>query len=214
MLILIPCKNLDQGKSRLAPQLDLRSRQALCEFFLGQTLALATSMVPPNQVKVVTQDSRAAGIAADYGASSVRDTGTDLNSALTGARRLLLSEGYFEPDVLVLPTDLPHATANAIAAVMARAADIAIVPDREGQGTNLLLLRFRAFQRFPFAFGVHSFPRHCAIARSSGHTMQIVCDSQLAFDVDQPRDYLQWQAATGQGAGWNPTELTPEESEL
>jgi 2-phospho-L-lactate guanylyltransferase len=203
MLILIPCKNLDQGKSRLAPQLDLRSRRALCEFFLCQTLALATSMVSPGQVKIVTGDPRAAAIAADYGALSLPDPGADLNSALTGARRLLLSDRSSEPDVLVLPTDLPYATPNAIATVLAHAADIAIVPDQEGQGTNLLFLRFRAFQRFPFAFGVHSFARHCAIARSAGHTLQIVCDDQLAFDVDQPREYLQWRAAMGQGSEWN-----------
>jgi 2-phospho-L-lactate/phosphoenolpyruvate guanylyltransferase len=197
MLILIPCKNLDQGKSRLATELDPRSRRSLCELFLCQTLALATSMIPPGQVKIVTDDPRAVGIGADYGASSVQDLGIDLNSALAGARNLLLSDRSFEPDVLVLPTDLPYATPNAIATVMADTADIAIVPDHEEEGTNILFLRFGAFRQFPFAFGVHSFARHCAIARSAGHTIQIVRDDRLAFDVDQPRHYLQWRDATG-----------------
>jgi 2-phospho-L-lactate guanylyltransferase len=197
LLILIPCKNFDRGKSRLAPDLDPGSRRALCEQFLCQTLALATSMIPPSQVKVVTDDPRAVGIGADYGASIVPDVGTDLNSALAGARRLLLSDRSYEPDVLVLPTDLPYATPAAISMVVAYAADAVIVPDQEGQGTNLLFLRFRAFQNFSFAFGPNSFARHCAAARSAGHTMQIVCDHRLAFDVDQLRHYVQWRGVTG-----------------
>jgi 2-phospho-L-lactate/phosphoenolpyruvate guanylyltransferase len=197
LLILIPCKNFDQGKSRLAPDLDPASRRALCEQFLRQTIALATSMIPPGQVKIVTDDPRAAGIGADYGASIVPDGGTDLNSALSGARRLLLSDRSCEPDVLVLPTDLPYATPAAVSRVVACAADVVIVPDQERQGTNLLFLRFRAFQDFSFAFGPDSFTRHCAAARSAGRTMQVVCDDRLAFDVDQPRHYVRWRDEAG-----------------
>jgi 2-phospho-L-lactate/phosphoenolpyruvate guanylyltransferase len=197
LLILIPCKNFDQGKSRLAPDLDPASRRALCERFLCMTLTLATSMIPPSQVKIVTGDPRAVGIGADYGASIVPDSGTDLNSALSGARRLLLSDRSYEPDVLVLPIDLPYATPAAISRVVACAADAVIVPDQERQGTNLLFLRFRAFQDFSFGFGPNSFTRHCAAAKSAGHTLQIVCDDRLAFDVDQPRHYLRWRDETG-----------------
>jgi 2-phospho-L-lactate guanylyltransferase len=196
LLILIPCKNFNHGKSRLAPDLDPASRRALCEQFLCQTLALATSVIPPSQVKIVTDDPRAVGIGEDYGASIVPDSGTDLNSALSAARRLLLSDRSCEPDVLVLPTDLPYATPAAVSRIVACAADVVIVPDQERQGTNLLFLRFRAFQDFSFGFGPDSFTRHCAAARSAGHTLQIVCDDRLAFDVDQPRHYLQWQGAT------------------
>ena len=195
MLILIPCKNLDEGKSRLTPHLDAPSRRALCELLLRRTLALATSVIPPGQVRLVSADPRAAAIATDHGASSLPDSGTDLNAALAGARRLLLSDRSFEPDVLVLPIDLPFATAIAIDAVMAPPADAVVVPDREGRGTNILLLRYQAFRQFPFAFGGNSFARHCAAIRSAGHAMQIVRDDLLAFDVDRPQDYLEWKEA-------------------
>jgi 2-phospho-L-lactate guanylyltransferase len=197
LLIVIPCKNFDQGKSRLAPELDPASRRALCEQFLRQTLALAMSIIPPSQVKILTGDPRAIRIGREYGVSIVPDLGTDLNSALTEARRLLLSNRSCEPDVLVLPTDLPYATSTAIQTVVACAANMVIVPDEEAQGTNLLFLRFRAFQNFSFAFGPDSFNRHCAMARSSGYTVEIVRDGRLAFDVDQPRHYVQWRGETG-----------------
>jgi 2-phospho-L-lactate guanylyltransferase len=197
MLILIPCKNFDQGKSRLAADLDPASRRALCEQFLCRTLALAASMIPASQVKIVTDDPRAVRIGTDYGASIVPDLGTDLNSALAEARRQILLDRSCEPDVLVLPTDLPYATAAAISMVVAYAASTVIVPDQERQGTNLLFLRFQAFRNFPFTFGPNSFTRHCAAARSAGYTLQIVCDDRLAFDVDQPRHYVQWRDAAG-----------------
>jgi 2-phospho-L-lactate/phosphoenolpyruvate guanylyltransferase len=197
VLILIPCKNFDQGKSRLTPELAPASRRALCEQFLCQTVALATSMISPNQVKIVTDDPRAVRIGGDYGASIMPDLGTDLNSTLTEARRLLLSDRSCEPSVLILPTDLPYANSAAISIVLGSPADIVIVPDQERQGTNLLFLRFRAFQNFSFSFGPNSFARHCAAAKSAGHAMQIVCDDRLAFDVDQPRHYVQWQSGTG-----------------
>jgi 2-phospho-L-lactate guanylyltransferase len=62
-VILIPCKNLDRGKSRLAGCLTPRSRRALCEFFLCRTLDIATQAVTPRQVRLVTSDRRVETIA-------------------------------------------------------------------------------------------------------------------------------------------------------
>ena len=193
MLILIPCKNLDRSKSRLAPHLDPRSRRALCELFLCQTLALATSVVPASQVRVVTEDLRAAKIGADYGASGVPDLGIDLNSALSGARVVLMSDQSRERDVLILPIDLPYATPAALRNVIGKRDDTVIVPDSERLGTNLLFLRSSAFRHFSFAFGVNSFERHCAAAKASCHAVEIIVnDERLSRDVDQPVDYVRW----------------------
>jgi 2-phospho-L-lactate guanylyltransferase (CobY/MobA/RfbA family) len=38
------------------------------------------------------------------------------------------------------------------------------LPDRRGLGTNLLFLRYLAFRRFPFAYGVNSFRRALLLA--------------------------------------------------
>jgi 2-phospho-L-lactate guanylyltransferase len=198
MLILIPCKRLDQGKTRLASVLDAPARQELCELFLRQTLELATSMVAPGDVRLVTDDPRAVAIGAGCGVASLPDSGPDLNAALAGARKVLLSDPAFRSDVLVLPTDLPRATAPAIAAVLAHGADAAIAPDHDGQGTNLLFLKFATFRNFPFAFGPDSCARHGAAARVAGLTMQLVRDDGLSFDIDEPRHYLRWLETMGQ----------------
>jgi 2-phospho-L-lactate guanylyltransferase len=198
MLILIPCKRLDQGKTRLASLLDGPARQALCERFLRQTLELAISMVTPGQIKLVTDDPRAVAIGAGYGVASLPDPGFDLNAALAAARASLLSDPAFESDVLVLPTDLPRATVAAISNVVAQPADAAMVSDHDGQGTNLLFLKFKAFRTFEFAFGPDSCARHGVAARAGGLTMQIVRDDRLSFDIDEPRHYLRWRETMGQ----------------
>lgn len=205
MLILIPCKNLNEGKSRLAACLDMRSRRALCEFFLCRTLALATSVVSAAQVRVITSDSSAAAIAAEYGASHLPDDGANLNSALSEARANLVANAIEKFDAFVLPIDLPYATSASLRMIMATQTDVVIAPDGAGTGTNALLLRWQAFQKFTFAFGERSLERHCAIARQAELTIDIIRDELLEFDVDVPNQYMRWLSSLGlSGAMPNP----------
>jgi 2-phospho-L-lactate/phosphoenolpyruvate guanylyltransferase len=197
VLVLIPCKNLDQGKSRLKNLLDDRSRRALCEFFLYRTLALATSVTQVNRVKVVTADPRVVSIGRDYGVSAILDCGTDLNSALAGARAALVREAFEERNILVLPIDLPYASQASMTKVMSTRADMVIAPDWAGKGTNLLLLECQAFRNFDFAYGENSCKAHCDIANNAGLMVRIIKDEQLAFDVDHPDQYLHWLKSTG-----------------
>lgn len=203
ILILIPCKGLDRGKSRLTEYLDQRSRRALCEFFLCRTLALATSVVPAQQVQVITSDPRAERIAAEYGASHLPDCGIDLNSALSGARSNLVGGAFETFGALVLPVDLPCANAAALQMVLTARADVTIVPDSEGQGTNALFLKQQAFRKFRFAFGPNSFAKHCAAARDAGLAIEIIKDACLAFDVDVPGQYARWIEDTNTSSAYN-----------
>jgi 2-phospho-L-lactate guanylyltransferase len=194
LVVLIPCKNLDRGKSRLAACLSPRSRRALCEFFLSRTLDVATRVVPPGRVRVVTSDPRAAAIAADFGAGVIPDGGADLNGALDHGRARALAE---RGDVacLILPIDLPLATPAGLARV-ARLSD-AIVPDARADGTNVLRLAPAAFRAFRFGFGPASFAAHCATARRLGADIQIFKDPLLGFDVDTPAQYRRFVEVTG-----------------
>jgi 2-phospho-L-lactate guanylyltransferase len=160
-VILIPCKNLDRGKSRLAGCLTPRSRRALCEFFLCRTLDVVTRVVTPQQVRVVTSDPRVDAIARDYGVTVIPDGGGGLNAALENGRRQLLAEGGGHAGV-VLPIDLPLATPAELGKVASAPQEVVIVPDEAMTGTNVLRLGARAFGRFRFAFGVRSYAAHCA----------------------------------------------------
>lgn len=190
-IILIPCKDLDRGKSRLAACLTPRSRRALCEFFLCRTLELATATVSPARVRLVTSNRRAVTIAGEYGVAAIADREGDLNGALESGRRRILAD-VGDCAALVLPIDLPLATPAALGDVADAPQDVVIVPDEEMDGTNVLRLGPRALRRFRFSFGPHSYAAHCAFARAAGLDLRTVSESSLAFDVDGPEQYRRW----------------------
>ncbi len=190
-VILIPCKDLDRGKSRLAACLTPRSRRALCEFFLCRTLDLATATVSPARVRVVTSDPRVVAVAGEYGVAVIADREGDLNGALEcGRQRILADVG--DCAALVLPIDLPLATPAALGDIADAPQDVVIVPDEELDGTNVLRLGPRALRRFRFSFGPRSYSAHCAVARAAGLDVRTVSEPSLAFDVDGPEQYRRW----------------------
>ena len=194
MKVLIPCKNLDRGKSRLAACLSPRSRRALCEFFLCRTLDVAGRAFAPGDIHVVTADPRVAAIAAEYGAGVIADGDADLNGALALGRAAILAE-VGDCAGLILPIDLPLATPAALGRIAA--VPHAIVPDEGGEGTNVLRLGAPAFRTFRFAFGRESFAAHCAQAQTMGADLRVVNDPLLMFDVDTPEQYRRWVESDG-----------------
>jgi 2-phospho-L-lactate/phosphoenolpyruvate guanylyltransferase len=190
-VILIPCKNLDRGKSRLTACLTARSRRALCEFFLCRTLDLATATVSSARVRVVTSDPRVVTIAGEYGVAAIADREGDLNGALECGRRCILAD-VGDCAVLVLPIDLPLATPAALGDIADALQDVVIAPDEAMDGTNVLRLGSRALRRFRFSFGPHSYAAHCGFARAQGFDLRTVSEPGLAFDVDGPEQYRRW----------------------
>jgi 2-phospho-L-lactate/phosphoenolpyruvate guanylyltransferase len=198
-VILIPCKDLDRGKSRLAGCLTPRSRRALCEFFLCRTLDVATQVATAAQVRVVTSDPRVETIARDYGVAVIPDRGGGLNAALEDGRRQLLAEGGGRAG-LVLPIDLPRATPAELSKVVSVPQEVVIVPDEAMTGTNVLRLGPRAFGRFRFSFGVRSYAAHRAQARAMGFEAMTLEAPDLAFDVDRAEQYRRWAP---ENPAWN-----------
>jgi 2-phospho-L-lactate/phosphoenolpyruvate guanylyltransferase len=190
--ILIPCKPLGEGKSRLAPILSPAERRALCETLLTRALGLALALRPAGSIRLITPDREAAALAHEVGIAAIDDGGTGLNEALARGRASIMA-GDDGAAALILPIDLPYATADAIAGVLARDADIALVPDAVRRGTNVLFVGPRALSRFVFAFGLDSFAAHRHWAEGEGLRAAIIEDPALAFDIDRPEDYRRWQ---------------------
>jgi 2-phospho-L-lactate guanylyltransferase len=199
MDIIVPCKGLSAGKSRLRECLGSHDRRELCEWLLVSTLRAADKLVGARRVHVVTSDAEADAIGRHHGMRCIGDPGFGLNEALDVARATLLAEG--RASLMVLPIDLPYADAQALANVAACAGDMVIASDERGSGTNVLLMRAAAARRVPFAFGDGSFAAHLASARTLGLSSQIVRDGRLAFDIDEPAQYVQWRGDCGPAAG-------------
>jgi len=191
--ILVPCKSLRDGKSRLSAVLAPPEREALCRRLLREALTLALALRPADRVRVVTPDPEARAIAAALGVGAVADGGDGLNAALRRGRAAILDAGGGEAAALILPIDLPYASADAVRPALAGAADVVLAPDGERRGTNLLYLGCRALRTFPFAFGPGSFTAHRDAARHAGLALELLEDPRLAFDLDRPEDYTRWR---------------------
>ncbi|HEV2361864.1 MAG TPA: hypothetical protein VGS21_09200, partial [Acidimicrobiales bacterium] len=72
--------------------------------------------------------------------------------------------------------------------------EVALVPDRRLDGTNVITVPTR--RGFRFAYGPSSFSRHCAEADRLGLRRRVIHDFRLATDVDLPDDLSLVRART------------------
>lgn len=210
--ILIPCKSLTAGKSRLAPVCSLKSRERLSRALLHRSIALAQAC--GGRVAVVSADAAALDLAACAGAIALRDAGMGLNPALTEANLRLQASGSGHA-LLILPLDLPLLSRDALALMADRRSPLAIAPDRHGSGTNMLRLSAAARRGFAFAFGERSFARHLELGLRRGLSIAIEQRREFGFDLDTPEDLRALGGCPAQraqpamaGAGCDRTGLT------
>jgi 2-phospho-L-lactate guanylyltransferase len=191
MIVLTPCKSLSAGKSRLESCLDAAQRQRLCEYFLTRTVELASLVTGSEHVRVVTSDPAAVSVAARYSISCLPDANAGLNAALTSAREATMRDKLSAQRLMILPIDLPYATAEALAHAAESKADVVINSDESGRGTNVLVLSAAA-EAFRFSFGANSFAAHSNQAHAAGLDLQIINDPRLARDIDEAKQYVAW----------------------
>jgi 2-phospho-L-lactate/phosphoenolpyruvate guanylyltransferase len=192
--ILIPCKALALGKSRLSPLLAAPERAALCAELLRRTLDCALAIVPAERCHLVSADAAAADLAMARRVGTIAEPpDAGLNRALEAARDALCAEAALP--LLVLPIDLPRASARALRGLVAIGGDVVAAPDRHGRGTNALYLAAAAAAAFTFRFGGGSLAAHRAEAEARGLGFRLFEDQALAFDLDEPEDLREWRAA-------------------
>jgi 2-phospho-L-lactate guanylyltransferase len=191
--ILIPCKSLAQGKSRLGAILTCEQRENLCTEFLLNTLQIARALVPPNHISVISSDIWVHATVRANGAETIEDAGQGFSAAVSFARDSLIKMNSTVTQLLILPIDLPLATASAVDDLFHLNADVAIAPDASESGTNLLCLAADAVANFRFCYGPNSFQSHCRQAREKNLVLAIMRDRGIALDIDMPGDYVAWK---------------------
>ena len=65
-----------------------------------------------------------------------------------------------------------------------------IAPDKNGTGTNVLLVS--AQSPFEFRFGEQSFARHLLLSAERGEIAAVCARPELEFDLDTPEDLAAW----------------------
>jgi 2-phospho-L-lactate guanylyltransferase len=186
------------AKSRLAPVLTDAERSQLALAMLADVLDAAAHARLAGRIAVV--DTPAAQTsAAESGAVVVADPRAGMNGAVRAGVAAALERGARA--VLVTPGDIPLVEAADLELVIeaALAPRVVVVGrDRQGVGTNALLLRPPAVIR-P-AFGVDSARHHLYLARVAGVPTVEVASPRLDFDVDQPPDLAELRRRHPTGA--------------
>jgi 2-phospho-L-lactate/phosphoenolpyruvate guanylyltransferase len=189
-IAVIPVRGLDGAKSRLGAVLDAEERRDLAERLARRTIRAAVATPAIAETLVVTPDDDVRRLALELGARPLLQRSGGLNQALRQARAEAIGAGA--DALLVLPTDLPRITSDAISALLDTLRDparplVAIVPDRHGRGTNALLLA--PPDAIEFCFGGDSRAAHVEAAMAIDAQL-VEADGPLTIDLDTPDDLL------------------------
>jgi 2-phospho-L-lactate/phosphoenolpyruvate guanylyltransferase len=178
-VVLIPVKAFDQAKRRLHMTMTHPERADLARAMAERVVGAAH----PLPVAVVCDDRDVAQWARVRGALVVWEPGRGLNWAVEAGVEHLLANGVTQ--VTVAHADLPRA---ANLALVGEAPGITLVPDRYGNGTNVIAIPADA--GFRFSYGPGSFARHRAEAERLGLPLWILDRPDLAYDIDEPADVV------------------------
>lgn len=213
--ILLPVKSFAQVKQRLAQQLELAERISLVRAMCSDVFACVATLydssrssmpieipigVPiVDRVFVVSSEPQVLDDAKLRGWGTIREVEQRSESASVDFASAWCAEHGITA-LLRLPIDLPLVTAPDIQSLFASldsAPSAALVPSRDGTGTNALLRSPPV--SFPSRFGPGSFARHLAEAERVGARVKILRNPRIEFDVDDPADLLQLPQQQGIG---------------
>lgn len=185
---VVPVKKFSLAKQRLSPMLSEDERSKLVRTMLADVLGALRATRGLSGIVVVTSDGQAAKMAALFDAHVVSDeTATNLNGAVQCGLGELTKVGA---GALVVPTDIPFATADDYAEILdaLKRYPVVLAPAISDGGTNALAMRV-ASHVMP-SFGEDSFARHRMSARAKGLQVGIVQSEGLGRDIDNVNDII------------------------
>ena len=175
--VIVPVKDFTAAKQRLAPVLSPDHRIRLARWMAERVLAAVAGAA----IYVACDDPEVRRWAEERGAFVVWGVGLGLNGAVDDAVSRVTADGH--DHVTVSHADLPFPEGLSSIAVERT---ITLVPDRRGDGTNVM--SFPTANPLAAEYGPGSFSRHLAAATASGFRVEVRRDAHLSLDVDTPRD--------------------------
>jgi 2-phospho-L-lactate guanylyltransferase len=197
---VLPVKELDGAKQRLAPALTPAQRRELAQTMLTEVLDALAATRGLAGVALVTLDPFATAAAARLGFRVLTGQARDGHTAaVTSAARILTEEGA--AGILTLPGDIPAITSNELESALAAhrpAPSFTIVPAHDEQGSNCIILS--PPNAVPLRFGDNSYHPHLAAARALGIEPTILRLPGIGMDIDHPADLTALMAMPGAAA--------------
>ena len=196
---VMPIKNIENAKQRLAGCLSQTERQALFRAMIEDVLEALSTSEKLSGVLVVTRDPEAERLAQAYGARIlVEERNAGHTAASSFGAETLAREGAL--GMLQVPGDLPLLDASDIDVLIEAHGDapaVTIAPSRDKLGSNGVACSPPDI--LPLRFGDDSFFPHLQRARDLGIEPCVVKRKGFALDVDTPDDlktFLEQPSAT------------------
>jgi 2-phospho-L-lactate guanylyltransferase len=184
---VLPVKTFGRAKQRLGEAVGPAQRAELAAGMVADVLDALGAIGGLDEVIVVTAEPRAASAARDARAHVVDDPveAGQSDAAVRGVDAAVMRGAE---RVLLVPGDCPALDPDEVGALLAGfdGADVVIVPDRHGSGTNAL--RLSPPDVIAPAFGPGSFARHAARGAAAGAVVRVAQAPSLELDVDTPGD--------------------------
>ena len=188
---ILPVKRFDRAKSRLGESVADALRGQLARAMVADVLSALGRAAEIERTYVVSCEPSMAQTAREHGALLVADRQElGQSAAVTLGVQRALADGMQR--VLCIPGDCPALDPRELDALLAPGrpgaadAEVVIVPDRHGTGTNgLMLCPPDAIEP---GFGAASCERHRALAREAGVSCRVERPASLLLDIDTGAD--------------------------
>ena len=183
---ILPVKSFARAKQRLGASIADPLRHEVARAMVADVLRALAQSSAIDRTIVVTQEPAVAQAALAQGATVVEDVLEQGQSAavLLGVQ-CALADGVER--VLCIPGDCPALDPRELDALLeVTGAQVVIVPDRHGRGTNGLLLT--PPDAIEPSFGPDSCERHRALAAAAGVSCRLERPASLLLDIDTGAD--------------------------
>ncbi len=194
IVAVVPAKDLNGAKARLADLLTGEERRALALAMLEDVLTALSKVSGLEGILVVTREVEIAGLAREFHAEVLEESeDRGHTAAVLHATEELRARGARA--LLTVPGDLPAISAAEVEQMLRAlgpAPSAVLVPSRDGQGTNGVLLT--PPDALPLRFGEPSFENHLAAARRLNLPTTILRLPGIGLDIDRPDDLLTFLA--------------------
>jgi len=186
--LLLPVKNLRNAKKRLVHLLTPEERFGLASAMLADTIRTLQGVRRAEKIFVISNYQPALDAAEENRWETLReDRQISESDSVDAASRICEHRGVRA--LLRLPLDLPLVQPRDIDELLAlecTAPALAIVPSRDGTGTNAMLRTPPTL--FPSHFGNGSFAKHLAEAENVGAEIFVRRNPRLEMDLDDESD--------------------------
>ena len=197
---VVPVKRFAVAKSRLAPGVEETRKPDLVAAMVADVLEAIGAARFVERTIVVSQEPRAAELAAAAGADLLSDF-DDASHSAAALAGIAAAEAAGAGCVALLPGDCPLLDPRELDKMLTGVPDsyVAVIPDRHGTGTNALV-RAPPNAIEP-SFGEGSRERHVAAARAAGIPYGVEELSSLGLDLDTPADIVALTMRVEMGGG-------------